>query len=375
MRHAFLAPSAADRWGPGRCPASPRLEEMYPQAEESPESIEGTAAHWYAFKTLTTGVPPEVGSFAPNGFAITQEIVDDTQEYIAAIRSEGVFGDDRGLENRVSMSKSVHPNNWGTPDRYLLDRTARILRIRDFKFGHRYVDEFENWQVVDYAIGVFETHGFNLFDVAGWIVELVLHQPRYYGPQGQVRTYTMKGEELYAKSLLLREAAVAAHDPQAPCKTGSWCLDCSARHACTALQTVGGICVDLSMSAQPIDLTPEALGQELSLIASAEQRLKARRTGLEAQAMSILKSGTAIVPGWTLEPSGARSRWTKPVPEIITMGALCGVELAAPQSVITPAQARKAGLPGDIVAAFSETPRGAPKLVPLDARTIAKKLK
>jgi len=41
--HAFLPPSSAHRWV--HCPLSASLEAAYPEREQSPSAIEGSAAH------------------------------------------------------------------------------------------------------------------------------------------------------------------------------------------------------------------------------------------------------------------------------------------------------------------------------------------
>lgn len=46
--HALLAPSSAHIWAAeGGCRASVRMQQQYPQPEDSDEAREGTAAHHY----------------------------------------------------------------------------------------------------------------------------------------------------------------------------------------------------------------------------------------------------------------------------------------------------------------------------------------
>ena len=46
--HARGAPSSAEMWEP--CPGSIVMQEAFPEAEETPEQREGTAAHWAGAK-------------------------------------------------------------------------------------------------------------------------------------------------------------------------------------------------------------------------------------------------------------------------------------------------------------------------------------
>ena len=101
----------------------------------------------------------------------------------------------------------------------------------------------------------------------------------------------------------------------------------------------------------------------------ARQLLESRITGLEAQIEAGLAGGVSI-PGWSIERAPGREDWVKPVSEALVLGDLCGVTLAKP-GAITPAQARKAGVPADLVAAYAARKPGTAKLIQIstdDAR-------
>ena len=87
--HAFLAPSSAFRWV--HCAAAPSMEAAYPELEPSPESLEGTAAHWVV-QMLLQGTPVSLGTQAPNGVAVTEEMLEGAElvqeDIFAALRSE-----------------------------------------------------------------------------------------------------------------------------------------------------------------------------------------------------------------------------------------------------------------------------------------------
>jgi hypothetical protein len=132
--------------------------------------------------------------------------------------------------------------------------------------------------------------------------------------------------------------------------------------------------VDMSFSAQPINLPPAALGLELRLIREAMKRLGARATGLEEQALAQFRAGKDI-PHWRAEYSKGREKWRDdaPVPELVALGEMYDVDMLKPPTPITPTQARKAGVDTEVIKAYSTTPRGAMALVPFDQSDIARR--
>lgn len=377
--HAFLAPSSAFRWGPGACPASPSMEILYPEDEESRESREGTAAHFVVSEALGGRTVP-AGTIAPNGHPVDAEMIDASRDYVqdvlatlgvvqAAGHGQYVFG----VEQRVAMAGHVHADNWGTPDAYLLDIPGRRLHVWDFKYGHRYVDAWRNWQCLDYAIGVMETHAIPRASWRDYRVTVTVAQPRNYHPDGPLREWHFDGLHLEGYADELRAAAIEASTPGAKLRTGDHCRDCRARHACPALQAVAMALVDMTLQGQPIDLPPAALGMELLVIRAAMKRLSARAEGLEAQALSIASKG-GNVPHWRADYSYGRQRWAMPAPEVIELGKNFGIDLAKP-TTLTPQQAVKAGMDAELVKALSETPRGGMALVPFEQADIAKRFR
>jgi hypothetical protein len=81
------------------------------------------------------------------------------------------------------------------------------------------------------------------------------------------------------------------------------------------------------------------------------EQLKALKTGYEEQVKATIKGGTAV-PGWCLQPTAGREKWQKSQVEVLAMGQLFGVDLKK-DDVITPNQARKAGVPNEVLAVYS----------------------
>lgn len=367
--HARLAPSSAPIWGaPNGCPGSVPMQAQYPEPEDSPEAMEGTAAHWYVTETLQGRDP---GPVAPNGVPITAEMVDCAQGLLLDVRDtlQAHPGAELAVEQRVFMP-IVHEENWGTPDVTLVDRAQRWLGVWDYKYGHRYVDPARNLQICDYAIG-------KLQEVAPckewpqWRVSLNIAQPRNYHASGPLREWQTTGAVLLDEIVpQLYHAAQKALGENPPLHTGPHCRDCTARHACPALQQAGAIAMDVSTYVHAVDLPPHAVGLELRQIDDAIERLKARQTGLEEHALGLLRLGQRV-PFFTAEHTTGREKWTVPTAEVLALGDLMGVTgLQKPAEPITPKQARtvfgKAGVDASVIDAYAKRPRGALRLTRVD---------
>lgn len=372
--HATLAPSSAYIWAAeGGCRGSVALQQQYPDPEDSDEAREGTAAHHYVSELLN-GRDVLPGSVAPNGVPITAEMVDCAQALLVDVRDtcKAAGSVELFVEQRFSMPR-VHADNWGTPDVVLVDRVNRAFHVWDYKFGHRFVDACGNLQMIDYAFGVAEFLGLDPevpYDhpqsFRGWRVSLTIAQPRNYSQVGPMREWYISGEGLRDRLAAFRKAALESMTPGAALTTGEHCRDCSARHACPALQRAGALGVDVSLQSQPVNLPPHAVGLELRYIDDAIARLEARRTGLEQQALGMIRGGT-LVPFYSTEYATGREKFTVPVAEVFALGDMLGADLRKPAEAITPGQARtalkKLGIDGEVISSYAEKPRGALRLV------------
>ncbi len=369
--HAPLAPSSAHIWGSaGGCPGSVQMQQLYPEAEDTPEAREGTAAHWYATEILQ-GRDVAAGAIAPNGEPITAEMVDCAQGLLVDVRDTLAAhpGAILRVEQRVYMP-IVHEQNWGTPDVVLIDTAQRFIAVWDYKYGHRYVDPAGNLQLVDYAIGVLR-EVVPCADWPNWRVSLNIAQPRNYHVSGPIREWRTDGGKLLDEYVpQLFEAAKAAMAPDAPTRSNDHCRDCSAVHACETAQRAGALSLDVAGRVTPVDLPPHAVGLELRLIDDAMRRLKARKTGLEEMALGLIRGGTSV-PFFTTEYTTGRENWTVPAAEVIALGEIMGVAgLQKEPEAITPNQARiafkKAGIDGTVIDAYADRPRGALRLARVD---------
>lgn len=336
---------------------------MFPETGDSVEAAEGEAAHWALAEQLA-GRLVDVGQIAPNGVVLTGEMcdaADRVSDYVVQVLApHGLKPSDGQIEQRVQIPR-VHPMSWGTPD-YLIwlpTTPLRTLFILDFKFGHRFVDEHENRQIVEYIAGA--TEGINDND-GGCDIVAVIAQPRSYSPKGSIRKWRTR---LLALRALINVQSNAAHEALGPgprAQVGPECRDCRARHACPALQAAGYSAMDEARHVTPIVLDPTSASLELRLARRSLDLLKARVDGLEQQVMAALKAGSTV-PGWKVEHSGGRKVWASPPAAVIAAGQMLGIDVAKRPEPITPLQAVEKGMHPDVVEAMSKRQSGGASLV------------
>ena len=341
--HARLAPSSAARWV--ECPGSVLLQEQFPEPEDGEDDgAEGTAAHALAARILRDGEVAEAAA--------------DVMPYVRDVLSE--MGH-LYVEDPIKVP-SVHATEcWGTPDAYRLDYEMKVVYLWDLKFGYGHVEVLENWQLLTYASGIIDRLG---PDGVNWRFVLRIVQPRAYHRDGIVRTWVAYASEVRLATRRLRAAAEEALGNNPSTNPGPHCKHCSARHVCKALQGAALDVVDLADDASPLVLPPAGLARELRALWRARIMLEARLIGLEAQAMAEIRKGV-VVPGWTIDHPPGREEWVRPAAEVLALGELMGVKLAKPAELITPNQARAAGLDATVVTQYAARKTGTAKLIPI----------
>jgi hypothetical protein len=272
------------------------------------------------------------------------------------------------VEKRVAIPR-VHPTaNWGTPDvrLWVTFSDGRVfLFLWDFKYGHGIVEVFENWQLIDYVAGCLDEMRHVPEERITVVMRIV--QPRAFHRDGPVREWRVRADQLRDYVFRLSMAADEATQAQPDCKPQpAACENCTARHACEALQRAAYRGMDLARQAQASELTPAALGLEMRYLTDASKLMGARLTGLMAQAEALRLRGDPV-PHWRTEATAAREKWTVPASEVIAMGAMLGAKLAKDPEVITPPQARaelkRAGIDPALIGVYAARPSGGLKLV------------
>ena len=249
-----------------------------------------------------------MGIVAPNGEPVTKEMLEGADLYWDAISEHNSLPSysESSLHIEVPIDISnILPGMKGTPDVWFTKDTH--LYLYDYKFGHSYIEVFENWQLLEYAAGI-------CLDKDITAVTMIIVQPRCYTSQGQVRSWTIKAPQMLEYIKILQRAEQEAISPSAAQRPNSQCHHCSGRHACQALQQVSLNAIDVSMDNSPWELSPLSTGNELRYLKRAAELLEARITGLSKQARSMITRGE-FVPWFKLEPTAGREKWLRDAEE------------------------------------------------------------
>ena len=373
--HAILQPSSAHRWV--HCPGSVKAEEQYPDVENE-EAREGTAAHEIAaelVKRASVAKPYSWNDFegrsATNGVLFNEEMYEAAEIYADDCRkvmiSTGCF--QPNIEQPVMIPR-VHELNWGTYDFMIHQPLKFKIVITDFKYGRKPVELVENWQLIEYGIGVIDeiTGGSGIAD-QNYTIELRLVQPRAFHIDGVCRNWIVKASDLRGYANQLKSAADLSQTDNPPTTAGEWCRYCSASRGCMTLQKEAACITERVETLQLHDLSPEARSIELKYLQRSSEILKERLSSLEDQALELAKQGE-LTPGYGIGYGRGATVWNKPDSEVIALGDLLGVNLRKDESPITPTQALKKDIDEAVIKDYSTHEDGKARLV-TDNKTIA----
>ena len=364
--HARLAPSSMGRLM--SCSGSLLMQELCPGEGDQQDALEGTTAHWAAATILRGGVVG-AGEICPETNLPVDEEMLEAAEMYARVVSARHYDQGRHIEEPVTCER-IHPLMWGTPDHW--GYGARVLNIDDFKYGHGFVEVFENWQLVCYAAGILDKLGVDGVDDQSIKVVFTIVQPRSYHRDGPVRTWSCRASDLRPLFNLISAQCSLALSQQAKCTPEpSACRDCTARHSCEALQRAAMVAVDQAAQPVPFALTPIALGHELRSLHRAEALLKARISGLEEQAANSIATGQRV-PFYHVAPGRGKTVWSMPDAEVIALGKMMQVDLAKKPAAITPTQAKTTRIDLKLLESISQKQGGSLKLTPDDALSVKK---
>jgi len=368
--HSFLPPSGAHAWS--ICALWPTMNEAYPQ-ESSAESLEGTAAHW-VWQAILDGELVDIGSVTPNGQIVTKEMVEGAELYLSTLPN--VKREQLVVEVPVAISE-VHAECYGTPDTWYFDIPTMTLYLYDYKFGHAFVDEYENLQCLLYAEGIINRLALQFKQAPGIFdqqIKLVITiiQPRCYYKGEPVRSWRINGADVRGYINKLKLAAELAHEPNPIATTSKeGCRYCPGRHACSALQKGAYADLQYSSGESPVELPLNAAALELKMMENGLARLQARVEGMKAFVASKLAAGEYSAYYRLQDSYGAR-KWNKPDEQVLALGEIFGKDLSK-KSVMTPGQALKLNIDESVIMAYSYIPKGEPKLAennPNDASKI-----
>lgn len=228
--HSKLGASSADRWI--NCPGSVRLSEKCPRPPDSEYAAEGTFAHELCEFVLKEKITREelekITHF--NKKEIPKEMRDHVFLYVDHVRNlrkEIGPGADYLMEQKFHL-KHIHEDLYGTSDFTIREEFGRLITI-DFKYGAGIaVDVEENEQLLYYALGA--SHGGNYESI-----ELHIVQPRADHYDGPIRIWKTTPQKLMEFSKMLKAAAIATQEEDAPLNDGDHCRWCNAKAICPKL--------------------------------------------------------------------------------------------------------------------------------------------
>ncbi len=372
--HSVIPPSSAHIWGkPDGCPGWATMILSVPADETyRDDRLVGTAAHEIAARLgeeITRGpdhVTPAdkiVGTFSSEGVLITSEIYDCARIYaehcLSIMRRTGVFmGIFMGFERKLA-APSVHPQNFGTLDFHLYGRIrGRSIDIVDYKHGHSTVDAYENRQLLNYLACVLDKYAVDGINDQNTEVRLHIVQPRAYrAGRGAVDTWgPFPASDARAYINQLKMGAAKAMGPRPQCHSGSHCKNCDARCYCEAAIRAGLGMYETCVGISPHHMGPEALAVLADILTRATEQIGALNTAVRSQIETLIRTGVNV-PAYRLKSVKGRQKWLRPVDEVIAMAAALGVDVSKP-GVLTPPQARDAGLAQEIIDMYAHRPGG-----------------
>lgn len=364
------------------CNAAAQARNRHPalDSEPSESKLEGRACHEASQQLLErwrkggvldfSGI---VGSLSKDGVVITQELFDAAYEYVndvAKFCDFNFLAKEVRVEQRVDLGRWI-PGWYCIPDAWVYEPSTNTITVWDAKFGHGLVEVFENWQLLIGTFGIIQS--LDIPEPVRQAVKLDLRvvQPRGFHPDGTIRKWFVTADVVAKHWAQLWDALPKVTSETPPSKTGLQCKNCSARANCDTLQRVGYEGIDFAGSLQTHTLSGHNLGVDLKLLRRAAKAIEYRLSGLEEQAIYEIGKGD-IVPYFSTERGKGRERWKKDVPhaEVIMMGDLLGVNIRKPTELDTPSQVRKKGIDESVIAAYSETPMTALKLVEVDGAKV-----
>jgi len=374
--HAKLSPSKASVWAvEGGCPGYIHHTQPTPPGQAAEW---GTKVHDLAARMAAgAGRPEQLWSGEPDheAFDIAAGWAEDSRQLRIDRAGHALT---HALESRVPI-RMVHPECFGTVDEYLIDWTAKEVWIRDLKTGRGPVSAIENAQLLCYAIGVAEEHQLwernirqmmqltaeptaaPVPDEQPWTFHLVIDQPRVYQSQWD-RVWTIPESTAIEAAAVFNTNASIAMDPNAPVRSGKQCKYCELKLKCPAFRKAADQALEFVDRFDSTELTPDELSVALRVMTRGLELITGMHTALSEQVEAKIRGGM-ILPGWTLKPGRSNEKWIVDPYTVAATGDLYGIDVRKPD-VLTPNQARAAGLPDEIVAGLSERPPAPMKLAP-----------
>jgi hypothetical protein len=372
--HAIVAPSSMALTV--ACKAWIKLSQGLPPEPDTEATLEGNAADWVV-KQYAQGNEVAHGTPIPlpGNFTVDYDMIHAAKQWRDLIGYGAISG-------VPVVCERIHPTDcWGEPDGWNWLPIERVLKVPDFKYGFGVIEVFENWQLVTYTSGLLDTilaTNPGLLDSDIW-VEMSILQPRAPHPEGPVRKWRVRADQLRQYINIAHDAAVRAWPPEhmasivgePEATAGPHCLHCPARGVCRTAQAAASKIVEFVGKSEAVALEPHALGVELGVLETAFKMMDGRIHALKAQAEAYLRSGKRV-PNYAMAPTESRLRWNDGVTaaEILMLGQILNPEkpldLKKPPGdmngqnapIVTPTQAIKAGVDAAVISQYASRVKG-----------------
>lgn len=326
---------------------------------------EGNAAHWLIEQVFRGHFSAEelIDRKAPNGVYISHEMVEHTTEYWSDLRvakAAGFFAD-------VEVDTSYSNSGWeirGRADGIIV--FDKELIVPDFKYGWKIVEPQNNWTLISHAIGFLSRNSHTLQTVK--TIRFKIYQPRAYHPDGHVREWLISVEELLN---YWEQLQTALSNPSDECVTSEQCYKCPSFAKCKSGIIATMNAIDVAYKKHESEPDNESLQYILDETKRAAEILNQSIDAYEELALHRLKMGQRI-PNYSIQSGKGQARWKEGITaELVQM--LTGVDVTK-KTIVTPAQAKKAGLSEEIVTSLTDRPNTGFKLVRMDESKKAEKL-
>lgn len=359
-----LSVTATDLHRVMHCIGSIHMSAALPPDMDTEARDEGNAADWLAIE-LFEGRSVSVGARAPNGWIITDEMLDHVNQYLGALDCgavqvntsfEGVGWDVRGrCDHRVYRPYDAQ------------DGSAAVLVIDDLKYGHRLVSPEWNWTLLAHAIGCC---------IREYLVPeritLRIHQPRAYHPDGPLRSWSISYVDLMD---CYSRIAQRLSNPTDELVTGlDWCAKCHALPTCPAARSASMNAIDAACIGFDDALPNDTLAYEMDLLRRSYTTIKARADALEELITHKVRSGERVSHNGRsaqLKPRLGQRTWAKGL-NGKALSAATGLDLVK-DSAVTPAEAERRGAPSELVKLLTERPNIGTKLEWIDVDATARR--
>lgn len=322
---------------------------------ESDSRREGKAASWLAARILRGHIMPQdaADQKAPNGWVITDEMVNHVVAFADYARSLG-----GAMIHETTPVVLGNGEVQGHVDDTIAFIAGQTLHIVDLRYGWKVVEPDRDPTLMCYGLGL----------ANAMTARIVLHiyQPRPFHPDGPARSWTIPASEATQWHDWLVNMAMMGNRGMDIAQPGNHCHrhNCPAQGTCAVLRQ--SVYADHDrMVGRGLDrkMTPAELAAELDFLERAEDLLKSRKAGVEAEAEGRARSGE-FIQGWEVVMRKGQRKFTVDGPAVF---AKTGIDPYV-QKVCTPAELERRGANKEVVKTITDTPNIGTKLQRVDVK-------